>query len=317
MPYICYYSKRYLDTGVAHIIGKSREVTARTKDGTLVICELKLNEIRVSGSERYFIGMLHDITDQKRLFETVEQIFEKGSTPMILINEVGIMQKFNLSASATFGYSKEEAIGQNIKLLMPPEVAAHHDEYIKRYVDTGVARIIGKSREVLARTKDGRGLLCELKLNEIRVNCTGRYFVGLLHDITELKRLLGTVEQIFERGSAPMIVINGKGIVQRWNECAAETFGYTTEEMIGQNISVLMPPEYAEKHDYYLQRYEETGIKTVMGKSRQLPALKKDGTRLTCELKLNELEVAGERAYIGILHDVTEFRRKVQTLTVL
>jgi PAS domain S-box-containing protein len=48
----------------------------------------------------------------------------------------------------TFGYSKEEAIGQNIKLLMPPEVAEHHDGYLHRYIETGVARIIGSKRGI-------------------------------------------------------------------------------------------------------------------------------------------------------------------------
>jgi PAS domain-containing protein len=122
-------------------------------------------------------------------------------TMLLQINEHGIIQKYNESAAQTFGYSKEETIGQNIKMLMPPDVADKHDGYLRRYVETGVAHIIGSKRgvccvagimagperthmdmdlivifaEVTAKAKDGRAVVCELKLNEIRVNCTGRY----------------------------------------------------------------------------------------------------------------------------------------------
>jgi PAS domain-containing protein len=99
------------------------------------------------------VGILHDITESRRLFEIVEQIFERGSSPMIMvlvaigailrcvsvalsaspfpqINSQGIIQKYNECAEKVFGYSKEEAIGQNIKLLMPPDVADKHDGYL-------------------------------------------------------------------------------------------------------------------------------------------------------------------------------------------
>jgi PAS domain S-box-containing protein len=62
------------------------------------------------------------------------------------INEQGIIQKYNESAAQTFGYSKEEAIGQNIKMLMPQDVADKHDGYLRRYVETGVKHIIGGNR---------------------------------------------------------------------------------------------------------------------------------------------------------------------------
>jgi PAS domain S-box-containing protein len=123
--------------------------------------------------------MLHDLSDIKRLLETVEQIFEKGSSPIVMvcirrvlvprgrlhprarchaahadflrhaslqINEQGIIQKYNECAVETFGYSKEEAIGQNIKMLMPQDVADKHDGYLRRYVETGVKHVIGANR---------------------------------------------------------------------------------------------------------------------------------------------------------------------------
>ena len=95
----------------------------------------------------------------------------------------------------TFGYTAEEALGQNISILVPPEHKNAHDGYIQRYLETGEKRVIGRERQVLAVTKDGKYLLCMLKLNELVV-AEERMFVGMLYDITEMARLLETVEQV-------------------------------------------------------------------------------------------------------------------------
>jgi PAS domain S-box-containing protein len=71
------------------------------------------------------------------------------------IDTKGIIQKYNESAAQTFGYSKEEAIGQNIKMLMPPDVADKHDGYLRRYVETGVKHIIGSNRGALLKGSVG------------------------------------------------------------------------------------------------------------------------------------------------------------------
>jgi PAS domain S-box-containing protein len=54
-------------------------------------------------------------------------------SPWLQINETGIIQRYNESAAATFGFSKEEALGSNINMLMPPEIAERHDGYLQRY----------------------------------------------------------------------------------------------------------------------------------------------------------------------------------------
>jgi PAS domain-containing protein len=62
--------------------------------------------------------------------------------------------------------------------------------------------------------------------------------------------------------------IDEQGIIEKYNECAAQTFGYSKKEAVGQNIKMLMPQDVADKHDGYLRRYVETGVKHVMGSKR-------------------------------------------------
>jgi PAS domain S-box-containing protein len=82
-------------------------------------------------------------------------LLDKMVDAMIVINETGIIQFLNVAAEAKFGWKKEEAIGRNIKMLMPKDVGDVHDSYLKRYLETKSARIIGVGREVVAQRKDG------------------------------------------------------------------------------------------------------------------------------------------------------------------
>lgn len=83
---------------------------------------------------------------------------------------------------------------------------------------------------------------------------------------------------------------------------------------MGQNVSLLMPEDIAKHHDGYLARYASTGEKHVVGATREVSVVCKDGRRLVCELKVNELNVAGERSYIGLLVDVTKHKELLETM---
>jgi len=82
-----------------------------------------------------------------------------------------------------------------------------------------------------------------------------------------------------------MILMAKAGIIKQWNASAQETFGYTAEEVIGQNITMLMPEPYKSNHGKYLERYLQTGEKRVVGKRRDVPVITKDGREITCTLK--------------------------------
>ena len=83
-----------------------------------------------------------------------------------------------------FGYSSEELVGQSVTMLMPSDTALKHAGYMKRYLETGEKRVIGKQREVTGMTKDGKELVLELRINELTEPSGSRLFVAVLNDIT-------------------------------------------------------------------------------------------------------------------------------------
>jgi two-component system, LuxR family, sensor kinase FixL len=114
----------------------------------------------------------------------LESILETVPDAMIVIDERGIIHDFSAAAQRTFGYTSDEAVGQNVKMLMPSPYRESHDGYLARYLDTGDRRIIGIGRVVVGERKDGSTFPMELAVGEMS-SSDRRFFTGFVRDLTE------------------------------------------------------------------------------------------------------------------------------------
>ena len=194
------YIANYLGTGRAKIIGIGREVVGRRKDGSTFPMELAISEFRL-GESRYFTGIVRDITERKRAEEELREAEERMRSVVnhvvdgiITIDERGHIASFNPAAEKIFGYTRAHVIGKNVKMLMPEPYHSEHDGYIRNYVGTGHAKIIGIGREVAGRRSDGSVFPMELAVSEFHID-QRRFFTGIVRDITERKRLQDELQQ--------------------------------------------------------------------------------------------------------------------------
>lgn len=123
----------------------------------------------------------------RRAEEQTRSVVENVLDGIVTIDAQGIVQSFNPAAERLFGYPASEVIGQNVKSLMPEPYSFGHDTYLANYLQTGEAKIIGIGREVAGRRKDGSTFPMDLAVSEFRLG-EGRYFTGIVRDITERKR---------------------------------------------------------------------------------------------------------------------------------
>jgi two-component system sensor kinase FixL len=103
---------------------------------------------------------------------------------MIVIDEQGIIQSFSSAAERLFGWAAAEAVGRNVRLLMPAPHKDAHDDYLQRYYRTHERRIIGMGRVVVGERKDGSTFPMELAVGEM-LSEGGRFFTGFVRDLTE------------------------------------------------------------------------------------------------------------------------------------
>jgi PAS domain S-box-containing protein len=109
----------------------------------------------------------------------------------------------------------------------------------------------------------------------------------------------------------PVVTIDPAGIIQEASQSVLGIFGYAPEELVGQNVKVLMPEPHRENHDAYLARYARTGETGILNRTREFEVVRKDGTRLVCELSVSRVDPPGEARplFIGSFRDVTARRR--------
>lgn len=131
-----------------------------------------------------------------------------------------------------------------------------------------------------------------------------RLFVRPLHLALMSKTAQATA--IMNTASDGIITIDGRGIIRTFNRAAENMFGYTAKEAIGANVSMLMPRPHLREHDAYLAEYLRTGQAHVIGKAREVSALRKDGTAFPIELTVTDLKFGGKRSFTGIIRDITE-----------
>ena len=369
-------------------------------------------------------------------------ILDNAVDGIITISDHGTIESLNPAAQALFGYTADELIGSNVKVLMPDPYRAGHDQYLRNYRQTGKRKIIGIGREVVGRRKDGSVFPLDLSVSEFQIG-DRRLFTGIVRNVTERKRveeerqkfvslvenssdaiamasmtwqflyinkagqaLLGigpeavpqlevrdlwdeatlpTVREealpaqskgesyrfqgrvknlatgdvidvdcntfsildpdtnkplaiafslrdireqkwaeqalrdsearmkaIFDSAVDGIVTINERGSIETLNPAAQAIFGYTTDELMGQNVKILMPEPYRGEHDQYLRNYRHTKQRKIIGIGREVVGRRKDGSEFPLDLSVSEVMLGDRRLFTGLIRDITE-RKQAET----
>jgi two-component system, NtrC family, sensor kinase len=117
---------------------------------------------------------------------------------------------------------------------------------------------------------------------------------------------------IVEAAIDGFITISEQGHIESFNPAAEQIFGYTACEVMGQNITVLMPEPYHSEHDNYLANYLKTGERKIIGIGRELVGRRKDGTTFPMRLAVSEVRLGDRRMFIGLTRDITEQKQAME-----
>jgi two-component system, LuxR family, sensor kinase FixL len=154
------------------------------------------------GGPGHLSGIVIDIDDQKQIEEALRtreshlhSILETIPDAMIVIDGHGIMQFFSSAAERQFGYREDEAIGQNVSILMPQPDRSRHDGYLDRYRSTGERHIIGIGRIVTGQRKDGTTFPMHLSIGEMQSG-GAPYFTGFVRDLTEHQQTQARLQEL-------------------------------------------------------------------------------------------------------------------------
>jgi PAS domain S-box-containing protein len=162
--------------------------------------------------------------------------------------------------------------------------------------------------------KDGSAFWGRLTVYPLReLGDPPAYLIGLVEDITEQKLVerqqsasARRLRAFLESAVDAIVTIRSDGAILSVNPAAERMFGYDAAELLGENVSILMPSPHREEHDRYLATYLETGEARILGIGREVEARRHDGTVFPVDLAVSELRLGDERLFMGTIRDLSE-----------
>ena len=239
----------------------------------------------------------------------LDAVLASSEDAIVVIDLDGLVRSWNRGAERMFGYPAAEMNGRPLGSIVPPD----HSGEAARFSSLVAGEPL-ESYDTVRTMRGGEHIAVSLSAAPV-CDASGSPVgaVVTMRDLTaqrRAERALGRSEArwaaIIETAVDGIVLINRHGRIELFNPAAAEMFGYAPDEVIGRNISMLMPEPYASEHDHYMRRYQMTGERRIIGIGREVSARRKDGTTFPAHLSVGELAVEGERMFSGIVRDLTE-----------
>jgi PAS domain S-box-containing protein len=249
----------------------------------------------------------------------LQSLVEAAAIPIIVLSSDFKVLALNPEACALYGRRRPEILGRGYFRTLDPD---GRGGIARADFDQVLAGAPARGIEGKVRRPDGTERV--LLWNATRLLSPAGRTRGIIivaQDITErqnaeqaLREREARISSIISTAPDGIITIDEKGVIQSFSSAAEKVFGYTASEVIGRNISMLMPAPHHEAHDGYLARYRQTGEKRIIGIGRQVEARRKDASVFPVELAVGEARIGPLRIFTGFIRDITARARLEEEL---
>ncbi len=292
--------------------------SGKTVWGTLSASVLRSAE----GVPRYFQAHVQDITASKKAEEKLKKseqrniaIIKTVGEGIVVIDSGSKIQLVNEELVKIFGYSSEnDLLGKSIATLMPEKYRALHSRKLREYIGGAPPSVLGKRVELEGLRNDGTVFPLELRVEETIDPDGERFFTGAIRDISErvlAERELRKSEERFrvitKSANDAIILLGNDGNVIFWNPAAQRVFGYSSEEMIGNDLKdFIIPDKYTEKHRNGFDMFRTTGEGPMINKTVEMTAIRKNGEVFPIDLSIAAIQLDNLWHAVGIVRDITD-----------
>ena len=258
----------------------------------------------------------------EKAHERNEQTLEQAVDSVVTINADKIVTFYNKAAEQMFGYSREEVLGQNVKMIVPMEHRGNHDQYVDSNINTKVNKVVGSGRDLEMVRKDGSKFWGNLSLSKVEVGGTLQY-TAFIKDITEQKTYLESQTRLQRELETRMDQINVaclvsesdlKGNITFVNDKLCEVTQYTREECMGQPHSMFRHPDSPK--EVFKEMWATIGRGNIF--RGVIKNKKKDGNPYWVDAIIAPVMGPNGKPikYIGVRYDITEQTLKEEELKI-
>ncbi len=284
-------------------------------------------DIRKSG--RSMLDILNDVLDLRR-FEQIEKS-EKDfrhiiqlAPDLICVCRGGKIVMINPAGANMLGlWPVDTLIGRHFADFV-------HPEFLDLLGD-GLESLIAEQLRVPIKFRRGDGVELDVEIaalpyeeDDAKPESGEPAIMLMARDVSERNRALRTlaareehIRKIMDTVADGIITIDQSGTIETLNPAAEKIFGYESSELVGRNVSALMPDEIAGQHDGFLTQYTETGEARIIGSTIEQTGRRKDGTAVPIELAVSVLRIGQRTVYIGAVRDIAERKENENRLRTL
>jgi PAS domain S-box-containing protein len=264
-----------------------------------------------AGNLRGYSVISRDLTESTESGAKYRGLMEAAPDAMVVVNQGGEIVLLNVQAEKQFGYRRDELIGQKVTNIIPEGFAERLIADDLRSSEDALAQQIGTGIELNARRKDGTEFPIEIMLSPLQ-SPEGTLVTAAIRDISVRKnadkvlaQMEGKYRGLLEAAPDAMVVVNQAGEIVLLNLQAEKQFGYRRDELLGQEVTNIIPEGFAERLVADDLRSAEDALAQEIGTGIELNALRKDGSEFPIELMLSPLESTEGTLVTAAIRDIT------------
>ena len=301
----------------------------------ILLLDNRFRRQRQTQAEKLQHMLQEEVKNQTSQLQKVNQELQgliDGANIGIIATDIdGVIRTYNIGAETMLGYEVDTVIGQMSVLEIHDAFEIFNEA---KALTQNIGKRIEPSMNVFAAMAEnpkyqqaiwtyihqsGERFRVDLSVS-IMHDPTGEIdgFVFISKDIekqcmaeSKIKQLSVYMRGIVDNIIDGVITTNEQGIIESFNPAAEKIFGYSSAEIIGKNVAILMPSPYAQLHDDYITKYMETSESVIVGKGRVVEARRRDGELFPLEIGISQLWVAEKHRYVAIFRDISE-RKKIE-----
>ena len=256
-----------------------------------------------------------DISLRKRAEDLYRGLLESAPDAIVVVDSTARIVLVNAQTEAMFGYDRDELLGQPIGLLIPESLRKAHAVHVDAFVVAPRPRAVGIGRQLAGRRRDGSEFPAEISLNPLETD-EGTLISSAIRDVTErtqAEEARAWLAEIVESSSEAIVGVAPSGTIQSWNPGAERLYGYSCAEAIGKPVTIMIPPERAEKRTRALKQVLADEATSVEQETEDLTS---DGRRIAVAVTDTPIRDTTGRI-IGVARvsrDITDRKRLEQEL---
>jgi PAS domain S-box-containing protein len=291
------------------------------KDGSRFLASVTFTALRDgAGKLRGFSEFSHDLSESERSGAKYQALLEAAPDAMVVVNEAGEIVLVNVQAEKQFGYRRDELVGQKVKNVIPEGFAERLIADGARSAAEAMAQRIGTGIELIARRKDGSEFPIEIMLSPL-ASPEGILVTAAIRDISvrkeaemHLAQMEGRYRGLLEAAPDAMVVVDAAGEIVLLNVQAEKQFGYSRDELVGQQVKNIIPEGFAERLIADGTRSAAEALAQQIGTGIELIARRKDGSEFPIEIMLSPLESAEGILVTAAIRDISVRKEAEQHL---